>query len=116
VVLPNPPEEPTLLVLGQATRIINDNDEVAVRGKQETVGTLRMESVETASRLDCLKDVFAFPRRQLADNQKVGAAALRELPPVIDYAESRTDHPPCLAWRGIHTATPHRRDASCCPE
>ena len=64
-------------MIGQATRVIKDKNEVAMVGKQETLGTLGEEYVEAASRLDCLNDDLAFPRTQLADSQKVGTIALR---------------------------------------
>ena len=66
-----------MLVIGQATRVIKDKNDVAMIGKQETLGTLGVDYVEAASRLDGLNDVLAFPRTQLADNQKIGTIALR---------------------------------------
>ena len=77
MVLLDPSQEPTLLVIGQATRVIKDKNDIAMVEKQETLVTLDVEYVEAASRLDGLNDVLAFPRTQLADNQKIGTIALR---------------------------------------
>ena len=75
--LTDPSQEPSLLVIGQATHVIKDENDVAMVGKHKTLGTLVVEYVEAASRLDGLNDILAFPRTQLADNQKIGTIALR---------------------------------------
>jgi hypothetical protein len=54
-----------------------------------------VEDVETASLVNDVKDVFAFPGGQLADNENVGAAALRYLIPVTQCVERWSNHPPC---------------------
>ena len=66
-----------MFVIGQATRVIKDKNDAAMIGKQETLGALGVDYVEAASRLDGLNDVLAFPRTQLADNQKIGTRAPR---------------------------------------
>ena len=75
--LTDPSQEPTLLVIGQATRVIKDENDVAMVGKHKTLGTSVVDDVAAASRLDRLDDIFAFPRTQLADNQKIGTIARR---------------------------------------
>ena len=93
LVLTDPPEELTLLMTGQLAHRIQDQDEVPT-GRQREVGrlTLGVEYVLRAVRLNCLEQVVAFRGVQVADNQNIGAAALRQKPQFRECVANRTSH------------------------
>jgi len=78
LVLADPPEELTLLVTRQLADGIQDQDTVPiVRQREGGRLTLGVEDVLPAMRFECLEQVVAFRRIQVADNQNIGTAALR---------------------------------------